>query len=369
VEKLVYIEYLFILVISLGVAIAGGIFELRTAFIDKRRKRLNTIVAKLFSEKILEVDQFFPKKYRTLRTLLPALEEIDRKVAAPYWTFFKETVLHRIIEKEIDLYLTSINWEKTVLGLKALELAPLPLYQEKVLSLLADPVDIVRFHAIKASIAFTTYRSTKSLITTMETMPAVLQFPYRDALSKAPYSVHQFVLQIYRKTESTSEKIECLKILGIKAGLLSEAEITEALQSSNRYLCWWGILAVSNNPYKPCIDLVIENLSSGMWQLKAVAAYTIGVLHYAAATDYLIPLIEAEQFWLRFTGATALRFLGEHGMSILEAAKQSKSDLAKNIVTYMLTLPESEFQKGMRSFFPMNLDTVLLHEEVNPNVS
>lgn len=368
-EKVVLYEYLLILGIFITVAVTGMGFELWTRYTQKREKKLQLLIATLFSEKIEDINPFFPKRYRSLSIILPILEQIEQTITSPYWNFFKNHLLHNLLQNEIDLFLTSRSWKRTVLGLKALRLAPLPIFQDKVLSLLSDSNDIVRFRSIRAAIAYNTYKATKALIQTMSDMPLLLQFFYRDALSSSPQSIHAFILQHYRTTKNEKEKISCLKILAIASGLLTEEEILECIASDDLEKKWWGIVAVGHNPYEKGIEHLLQTTNSEMWQIQAISAYTMAVLRYKQGTPSLEPLLQSSQYWVRYTAAAALRYLGEGGEEILERAKKNGSELAKNIASYILLVPEWEFQRGIRTFFPLNLDTVLLDEEYHPKLS
>lgn len=367
-ERVVIIEYILILCISLLLAIGGVFFELWTKHTNRRRKKMDVLIARLFSEKIENIKEFFPKKYQKLELIVPALEQIEKKVASPYWGFFKENMLHKLIRKEVLHFVLSRSWRRTTIGLRAIELAPLPEYQPYVLPLLQDNTDIVRYRAIKAAIALNSYQATKHLIQVMSSLPLMLQFPYRDALSDAPLSVHQYILKIYRSSNDPSLLVHCLKILSTKTGLLSSDEIQGAIESDNTDLSWWGLFSLSNNQYDCAKDLLEQYITSEHWKKQAVSAYSIGILGIKELAPHLMPLLESEHYWVRYIAAAALRFLKEDGLAILEEVKNSEKSVAKNIAQYMLDLHSSEFRKGIRGFFPLNLDSAILNEPKSHNV-
>ena len=358
--EIVKIEFLILFILMAIVLIGSLIYEYTWRRNNKNIQELESILSKLIKEQIDDFEHFLPRRLKHLACIIPVVEKINKNLSGLYWEFFKEKLIHTLLQKQMSRYFESRMWSKRSWALRTLYISPRHTFEPYVLKNLKDKKTLLRFTAAKCAVKLNTKTSITAALEAMSKEEEMCQYPYRDAILASNLLTFQYITQIYNETTDEALRLSALKILAQKTGYLSFADLQETLYSSNLDFRWWSLRALANSPSKEGVACMLSLTSDAQWQICALASHLLGFLNVTEASTYLEKNLESPNYWVSFASAISLRMLGDEGMKILEKQRPDPYPIAYQTAKHVLKLPPTSFQRGIQAFFPQDPDSLFL---------
>ncbi|PCI93457.1 hypothetical protein COB11_05275 [Candidatus Aerophobetes bacterium] len=364
IKLVVVAEYKILIVLIIVASIASIIFEIY----HRRKKRFILFVEenlyRMITQKIDIVQEYFPNKVMYLKYILPCIQKFDALFKDPFWDYLKRQILGKYLAKEVYYHLYSFHWGRSNIAIQAIRFLPLPKYEDEVLKYLhTKKKDIIRFSAADCAMRYNTKKSIRALVDALSEEPYRTQFPFRDPLVYSAESTHSIINEYYRETTNIKVKIACLKILSLKVGYLSIEDAKEYLSSDNLELRFWSIRALENLPSPETTELLLKLYNDKHWIIRSLVAYIYGAFKITTSIDNLVELLYDEHYYVSFMAALCLNYFGDEGKKILASPPKIDERVFKNC-QYILSLPETSFEKGLQKFFPINQDPLTIIEAI-----
>lgn len=344
--------------------IASLIFEV---YYRRKRKIIRFVeenLHQMITQRVDLIYDCFPDEVMYLKYMLPAIQKFDALFRDPFWEYLKRQLIGKHLAKQIYYSLHSLHWGKANIALQAIKYLPQPKYEDKVLEFLkAKKKDIIRFSAAECASQYNTKKSIRALIDALSEEPVKTQFPFRDPLVYSGEATYKTILEYYKETKSIKIKVACLKILSLKVGYLSLQDVQDGLGSSNLEMRFWSLRALENIPCEETDLCLVASCEDKHWVIRSLVAFIYGSSRISTGLERLPKLLNDEHYYVSFLAALSLNAFGKKGKEILSSTPQSNERVYRNC-QYILTLPETSFEKGLQKFFPINQDPLTIIEAI-----
>ncbi len=275
-----------------------------------------------------------PSHLREFQVIIPVLEELDQKIASPFWEQMKESLIHGYLYFDIKKNLRRERWDQISWALRGLRLCPKVENESAYLEYLSHDNISVRLLAIDGALKLQTKPLIAALLSHLGSLHEYFKFPYLDALLRGDENVWKKVVAIYR--EDPLLRDSAIEVLSRKGGLLTLEDIVAFLPSFSKQSRRWAIEALAQVPSEKTSTILLEELKAPEWERRLHATYLLGQLR-AKPHPNIEALLKDDVKKVRLAAGWALF--------------HHKKELPEEIAEYFASYPSRDIEKYLKPAF------------------
>lgn len=221
-------------------------------------------------------------------------------------------------------------------------LCPLAQDEQLILTLLKDPVPLIRTEAALCAVSIGSIPLLKTIFEDMKKESSRGRYAYRDAILKGQPFIFSWIREQLKIEKDTELRALYLDILSAKFDSSVLLYIKEDLKSENDQLRFEAVKVLAKFPNEEAIAWLVPHLRDSYSLIRAEAVKTLPLVFGVKAISALKYALVDSEWWVRLQAALSLKKLGEPGKKILLEQKKEDNLLAYEVATYVLSLGDLE---------------------------
>lgn len=327
-ENILITSYIFQFSLIVGIIVLSIYFEITTKLSEQLTRELRELLLNMFEQQMFI--KHLPKKYCSLKLVVPLLEEFDGKMSGYLWEHMKDEIVHTFLAAEIEYRLKKKRWVNKAWAMRALIIAPNKRYETVFIEHLNGGHSFLRTLAIQGAIVLETKGSLKGILDQLKDPDNAFHFPYLDAFLKASNRIWTKLYAIYK--EDDAYKDVALRILCKRSGFLTLDDIRSHLDGPVRQ---YAIEALKNIPSEETTKLLQELAGQGSEKDKLMALFILGRLRIPVKETFHNGTKDCDKH-VRLASLWSLRFFDEPLPDIEEKK-------------HLETFPQSEIERHLET--------------------
>lgn len=339
-KSLLIVLFLLFLEISLLFLILIGMLQRRifAHFLEKIEEKRKAKITALVVSYLEEPRPFvWQRAFTHADILLSVLEAFNHRLSGGDWEKIKREIVALALSPKAKRSAKSWFWRKRSFAARVFALAPFPDEEPLILSLITDPVFLVRS---TASLAAVLLESQKGIDLTLQEMAkqknGYAHYYYRDILLQGATGAFIHMAKIAAEKRDRSLHLSCLEVFSGKTTPCPLPFLEEDLKSSDPELLLASLKVLARNPLIHTESIYQQALSHADPAIRAEAA--CGLKAYPSPQN-LILLEQAlkDATWeVRLQAAISLREMGEEGQAILKRQDAKTDKKAQEVAQYAM---------------------------------
>jgi len=339
IPVLILVEVIIILLFFL-IVLSRKIF---IYFEDKRIAIQRAEISRLLNEYIIH-DKPFPLKQELKapscrKILLTTLEAYDRRFNGEDWKRLRKDVAEHYLLPTARKWAKSLFWTKRNFAARCFACAPFMEDETEIITLMDDPIFLVRSIAAVAAIQLEIKDAVIKVIRHMSVTPGYAHFFYRDVLVQGSAQVFQWVEELASEEKDPSIHLSCLEVLASKTMEIRQPFLKEDLKSDNLKIRLAAIKSYTYSPQYDHTDILFKFLQDPNVRIRTEA---IRGLEFILTEQSYVELGKAlkDDLWVvRFQAANTLKKMGRKGLDILNEQDRIKNKEAYEVAQFVLQTP------------------------------
>lgn len=276
------------------------------------------------------------KPFANQQMLLYQTEAFDRRFTGGDWEEIKSTIARHFLLPRARRYYKSQSWMKRNYAARAFALEPFPKDEHKILTLIDDPIFLVRAIAASGAITLEIEEGIKKIIRHMGRHEGYTNFFYRDLLiNRGSLLVFSWIEDMAYSDPDPTIQLSCLEVLAGKSVVITKPILRRDLASDNEDIRLAAVKVYAHNPQKESASVLLECIEDKNPLIRAEAAS--GLSHFLSeeALQKLGKTLEDPVWKVRLQAALSLKRMGKIGQSILDRQTPEGHKLAYDTAHYV----------------------------------
>ena len=231
--------------------------------------------------------------------------------------------------------MTSFFWIKRNFAARCFALEPLIEDEKSILSLIDDPIFLVRSLASHAAIQLDSKEGIMKTLLHMSQETGYAHYRYRDILLHGSKNAFLWIEEIAEKKKRTSIHLACLEVLAGTTITLPLPFLEDDLASKNSNVRLATLKVLNRHPQKNSEKILFKCLKDPEEDVRAEAAIGLENFSSEETLKQLKIALKDSSIKVRLQAGTTLKKFGEVGREILmhQDEKQSR-DIAKYVLEF-----------------------------------
>lgn len=264
----------------------------------------------------------FLNTHTSKKLLLKEMEIFNQRFSGKEWDRVKEDISRKYLLEFAKKNVKSRNWVNRSIAARCFALCPLDENRDEIISLMDDPVFLVRSFVIEAIVHLKFKEGIIKILEHMSRELGYAHYYYRDALIDAKDSqILEWIAEEMVNSDVRNFQLVCLEVLSGKMQHLPENFLLRDIKSSDAAIRLAAIRVYAHNPQKDSGSVLLSHTIDSNKEMRKEAMY--GLSHFRSR-ETLVALEKglSDCVWeVRLQAALSLRNMGNAGRQILE--KQS----------------------------------------------
>jgi hypothetical protein len=277
------------------------------------------------------------KPFASDKLLLAVLEHFDHLFSDEKWVQLKRSISTLYLLPSARKWANNPRWIHRNFSARCFALTPFLEDKTAILTLIDDPIFLVRSIAALAALRLETEEGITKLVQRMSYDPGYARYFYRDLLlqGNSP-QFFAWIKTIAFRTEDFRIHLACLDILANKTISLALPFLRQHLESNDLAIRLAAIKVFAHHPQTDSAEVLLKYFEDPHPEIRAEAAR--GIEHFATEESFekLAQALMDEAWIVRLQAARSLRRMGETGWDILKKQKPEINQDAYGAAQYAL---------------------------------
>lgn len=269
--------------------------------------------------------------------LLGVLEAFNHRLSGGDWEKLKKEIVSGALLSRARRRAKSRFWRRRIFAARVFALAPFLEDEPLILSLVTDPIFLVRS---TASLAAVLLESKKGIELTLQAMArqenGYAHYYYRDILLQASPGAFIHMAKIALESKDLSLHLACLEVFSGKTIPCPLPFLEEDLKSSNPQLLLASLKVLARNPILNTESIYQSALLHVNPLIRAEAASGLKAYRTPQTLALLEQTLKDTAWQVRLQAATSLREMGTEGEVILKRQDAKTDKKAQEVAQYAL---------------------------------
>lgn len=263
----------------------------------------------------------FPRRWRKIDIILPIIQKYDQLELSDSWKKLRMALIHKILLPLARENATSSFRSMRILSSQCFCLALGEQDVPVVSRLLQEKIPIIYFHAAKAAVNSGDESLINQVIDKMTPVRRLGQTIFLNLFNGAAPQIASIIEARLAKETNPYVKAICYKLLMTfpKCPLRTVFSLFYDLHSHNIELQLSSMRYMAYNQKKQSIPYLLKQSEDARWEVRATACRLLGEIGAKKAVDVLDRCLKDKIWNVRINAATALKNIGEEGVSKLQA--------------------------------------------------
>lgn len=309
---------------------------------NKRMKEKRTIAQAIldYMKGKIPLEEVLKKeKHSSKILLLQGLEEFNQRFNGEAWEKVRNQIADEYLLETARENVKNKDWVKRAFSAHCFSMHPLEEDKEAILSLMDDPVFLVRGNVISAILQLDIKEGIIKMLQHMNQEKGYGHYFYRDALlSGKSIKDLEWIEKIAETTADEVLHLACLEILSGKVININHPFLLRDLNSPNEKIRLAALKVFSRNPQKESLSVLLRFVNDPKEEIRE-EAYR-GLEHFRSPQT-LVALENGlrDPSWIaRTRAAESLKNMGKLGKEILEKQDPNIDKNAYEVAHYILQL-------------------------------
>lgn len=307
----------------------------------ENKKEINKII-KTCLEDGKHVSKFNLKKFAFSNVLLLEMEAFEYRLQEIEWEKLKEEISAEFLLPRARNWTKSRFWTRRNYAARCFALSPQFIDEKMIISLIEDPVFLVRSIAAVAATKLESKEGIYKIVQQMSIEKGYAHYYYRDVLLQGSQKVFAWIEEIAELAKNSQIHLAALEVLSGKTFMKQLSFLKRDLESNDAAIRLAAIKLFVRNPQKNCAEVMFNNIDDPKEEIRSEAIlgmeYLVGMGFLSAEKGFnkLKKSLTDESWMVRMKAATTLKKMGETGLEILNQQDKKVNTEAFEAAQYAL---------------------------------
>jgi hypothetical protein len=276
----------------------------------------------------------FPKEFSVFQSLLSEMESFDRRFQGSHWQQMKRVIGSSCLLPSARKFAKSRFWRKRNRAARACAIFAENEDEPVILSLLEDPVFLVRRFAVVAAVRLESKKGIRKIVEHMASVQGYVRYCDADILLQGSRVVFAEIVKMAKETKNRGVQVACAEILYKKTFAFPLLFVREWLNEKDPQIRLQALKILQRNPQEKTEESLLSALRDPDGAIRAAAICCLEHFPSLITTEKLEHYLSDATWDVRLQAARLLKKIGK--TAVLKRQRKTDGIKAYEVAQYVL---------------------------------